>query len=192
MKKSLGITAAVMFVINFLLFTCTGVVPVQSPQIQFVEATPEHQTTFQAHYTSLVGDIEADDIQVPIPLKDRVFNKTGTQCVWVSLETLGRWAEEPKLIDPPLSSRSSCRTYANPSDVDHVLHQLGVKTAQISKFKRHWDTWVTVIYPDNEDKLNLKTNRIVLPRLLPIIDRNNPQGTYPKDYILMPQLGQPR
>jgi hypothetical protein len=156
---------------------------------------------------------------------------------------LGRWAEEPKLINPPLTSRSDCKGYSGPSAaaaklkkygvrfeqeyrnrekgialikkamrehrgclwgvpghamviihydeeanevkyVDNSDSRLKVQTITISRFKSRWDSWVLVIYADNDlfpDKVN------PLARRIPIKDRNNPQGTYPKDYIPLPQ-----
>ena len=38
-------------------------------------------------------DEDLSDLMVPIPMRDRVFNRTGIQCVWASTEALGRYAE---------------------------------------------------------------------------------------------------
>jgi len=250
-KKQWFIVATAVCAFNFAVLFWSSV-EVPSPTARFVDSPiSTHQTRFQAHYDSQYGEEEPENIQVPIPKKDRIFNRTGTQCVWVSLETVGRWAEEPKLVDPPISSRPECQSYANPSSVHRVLTKLGVKfeqttsglssamammkkatesgrgcvftipghamtmlhfdeakdevkwvdnvdrtlkvqTTKISTYKRYWDTWVIIIYPDNEDKLNFKIQKTALPRLLPIIDRNNEQGQYPKDYIPIPSLFVPR
>ena len=76
------------------------------------------------------GEIEEDlsKVMVPIPRKDRVFNKTSIQCVWCSLECIGRYAEEPKLIN--LTDQRDCKSYASPNSVHRKLTQLGVKFEQ--------------------------------------------------------------
>ena len=54
---------------------------------------PDYQTTYTETYWG--GEPDADelkDVQCPIPMKDRVRNYTGTQCVFSSLECLARWA----------------------------------------------------------------------------------------------------
>jgi len=69
-------------------------------------------------------------IQCPIPFKDRVPNRTGIQCVFSSIETLGRWIKIPALVNPPLTSRPECQGYSNPFDVGELLTRLGVRYDQ--------------------------------------------------------------
>lgn len=71
-----------------------------------------------------------EQLQCPIPPKDRVKNYTGIQCVYSSIEALGRWAEEPKLINPPITSRSDCKGYSGPSRAAEILNKLQVKFEQ--------------------------------------------------------------
>ena len=59
-----------------------------------------------------IEDENLSEIMVPILLKDRVLNKTGIQCVWSTLETLGRYAEEEKLID--LTDLFDCQAHSDP------------------------------------------------------------------------------
>ena len=61
-------------------------------------------------------------------MKDRVYNKTGIQCVWASLECIGRYAEEPKLID--LTKDPECKSYSSPSGAAHKLNKMRVKFEQ--------------------------------------------------------------
>ena len=90
-----------------------------------------YHTTYIAPYVSDQSNREETlDIQCPIPMKDRVKNHTGIQCVFSSIEMLGRWAEEPKLTDPPITSRSDCKSYSGPSDAANKLRRLGVKFEQ--------------------------------------------------------------
>jgi hypothetical protein len=176
---------------------------------------------------------------VPIPMKDRVFNKTSIQCVWCSLETIGRYAEEPKLIG--LTDLLDCKSYASPASASAKLKQLNVKFEQttsksdrsliiksvvkekrgclfaipghamtlvhydeqknvvkyinnsdktlqirtwtIEEFNKHWDGWICAIYADND----IIPQKYTLPAsTIPIIDRNNPQGEYKKDYVIQP------
>lgn len=76
-------------------------------------------------------DEDLSKVMVPIPMKDRVFNKTGIQCVWCSLECIGRYAEEPKLIN--LTDSRDCKSYANPSNVNQKLKELKVKFEQTTE-----------------------------------------------------------
>lgn len=186
-------------------------------------------------------DEDLKDVMVPIPMKDRVFNKTGIQCVWCSLETIGRYAEEKKLID--LTELPDCKSYSGPSSAARKLKQLGVKFEQttnksdrsllirsvvkerrgclfgipghamtlvhydetkgvvkyinnsdrtlavrtwtMAEFNRRWEGWICVIYAEN-DIIPQKYGPVI-PEL-PIVDRDSPQGKYPKDYILGPTL----
>ena len=203
---------------------------------------PNYQTAKAVSYYSLEPDQSLDDLQSPIPMKDRVKNYTGIQCVYSSIEMLGRWAEEPKLMSPPITSRSNCKGYSGPSRAAEILRSLNVKFEQshsnrekglalirkamaehrgcmfgipghamvivhfdeaknvvkyvdnsdhslviqemtVTRFLKKWDTWVLVIYAD-VDVIPMKTNP--LARRIPIIDRNNQQGTYPPEYIPLP------
>lgn len=186
------------------------------------------------------ADEDLTDVMVPVPMKDRVFNKTGIQCVWASLELLGRYAEEPKLIG--LTNDPDCKSYSSPGSASRKLKQIGVKFEQttsksdrsliikgvvkerrgvlfaipghamvlvhydeekgiikyinnsdkdlkirtwtMEEFNKRWDGWICIIYADN-DIIPFKYTPPA--SLLPIMDRNNSQGTYPKDYILIPK-----
>jgi hypothetical protein len=205
----------------------------------------EHLTTYTPMYTSLAGEYEPLNIQCPIPMKDRVINGTGIQCVWSSIEMLGRWAEEPKLTNPPITSRLDCKSYSSPSLaaqrmielqvrykqeygdknrglvlirqamsegrgclfgvpghamvlvhfdesanivkwVDNSDRTLKVQTMTVGQFLSKWDSWVLVIYADNDivpKKINMIRNPVFQ---MGIQDRNNPQGQYPRDYIPLP------
>jgi hypothetical protein len=203
----------------------------------------KYLTKFTPTYTSVGEEENLDELQCPIPMKDRVPNGTGIQCVWASLEMLGRFAEEPKLVNPPLTSRGDCKSYSSPSLAAERLNQLKVKfeqtydnrakgvalirkamvegrgclfgvphhamvlvhyddskgfvkyvdnsdsrlavqTMTMERFNQRWDTWVTVIYADN-DIIPAKLGRFA--RRLPIWDMNNPQGKYAPDYIPLPR-----
>jgi len=95
-------------------------------------AWPYITTNYVEPYTSIYGEDEPTDIQCPIPMTDRVKNGTGIQCVWSSIETLGRWAEEPKLVNPPLTSRSDCKSYSGPGLAAKKLKELGVRFEQVA------------------------------------------------------------
>jgi len=66
-----------------------------------------------------------DDVQVPIPFKDRVPNRTGIQCVWSSAETLARYAECKKLYDITLND--NYKSYAGPASLKAMLEKYNVK-----------------------------------------------------------------
>jgi len=76
---------------------------------------------------SFEGAVDEDlsDVMVPIPMKDRVYNRTGIQCVWASTEALGRYAEEPKLIN--LTDDPECKSYANVYSFQRKMRERGVK-----------------------------------------------------------------
>jgi hypothetical protein len=73
-------------------------------------------------------DEDLNNVMVPIPMENRVFNKTGIQCVWCSLETCGRYAEEPKIIN--LTDLNDCKGYSSPSATAAKLKQLKIKFEQ--------------------------------------------------------------
>jgi len=203
----------------------------------------KYLTKHTPSYTSNVPEENLDELQCPIPMSDRVHNYTGIQCVWSSLEMIGRFAEEPKLMNPPLTSRSNCKSYSSPSlvrerltelkikfeqtyddrgrgialikkamsegrgclfgvpghamvlvhyddtknfvkYVDNSDRNLAVQTMTMERFNQRWDTWITVVYADN-DIVPVKLGRFA--RQLPIFDQNNPQGKYPLDYVPIPR-----
>lgn len=90
--------------------------PVANPVAEY-EGTPEEEE-------------ELKDVQVPVPMKDRVFNRTGIQCVWCSLECCGRWAEEQKLIN--LTDLPDCKSYSSPGSAARKLNQIKVKFEQVT------------------------------------------------------------
>lgn len=68
--------------------------------------------------------------------------------------------------------------------VDNSDRSLRVQTMTVRRFQQRWDGWICVIYADPDIvpyKVGNWANKI------PIKDRNNPQGEYPKDYIPMPK-----
>jgi len=71
---------------------------------------------------------ELKNVMVPIQMQDRVYNKTGVQCVWASIECVGRYAEEPKLIG--LTKDKDCQSYASPSSLSAKLKKLNVRYEQ--------------------------------------------------------------
>jgi hypothetical protein len=90
----------------------------------------DYETSFIQSYDSDDSEPELDNLQCPIPKKDRVKNYTGIQCVYASIEMIGRWAEEAKLINPPITSRPDCKGYSGPSQAAKILNNLGVKFEQ--------------------------------------------------------------
>lgn len=181
---------------------------------------------------------EEDQTMVPIPMEDRVFNETGIQCVWASIECLGRYADEPKLIG--LTNYPDCKSYASPSSLAVKLKKLNVKFEQttnradksliiksvvqdrrgclfaipghamtlvhydekegivkyinnsdkslkirtwtMKEFNQRWDGWICVVYPD----IDLVYKKYTHSYPIPIVDKNCPQGTYERQYILIP------
>lgn len=104
-----------------------------SPQSLLPVWDQNYRTSFSETYDSGVPEDEEKElegVQCPIPMSDRVRNHTGIQCVFASIECIGRWAEEPKLMNPPLTSRSDCKSYSGPSDAASKLTKYGVKFEQ--------------------------------------------------------------
>lgn len=91
----------------------------------------DYKTTFVESYRSKVFEPSLDSLQCPIPKEDRVKNYTGVQCVYSSIEMLGRWAEEPKLINPPITNRDECKSYSSPERAKKILEKLQVKFEQV-------------------------------------------------------------
>lgn len=68
--------------------------------------------------------------------------------------------------------------------IDNSDRSLKIQTWPMSKFNKLWGGWIMVVYAQ-KDLFPAKAGGN-LPNQLPIIDRNNPQGLYPKDYIPSP------
>jgi len=96
----------------------------------------DHVNTAIPAYISSGRDAALETLQCPIPKSDRVKNYTGIQCVWSSIETLGRWAREDRLTKPPLTSRKDCKSYSGPALSAKVLNSLGVRFKQTYGDKR--------------------------------------------------------
>ena len=235
-----------LLIILISLSSCknsTGPVILHNKQSLLPVWDAEYRTTKVQSYSSN-GVAEEPEIQCPIPMKDRVANYTGIQCVYSSIETIGRWAECQALITPPLTSRPDCKSFSGPNQAAAKLNELGVRfeqsyhgqsngialikkamlegrgclfgipghamvlvhydeekdvvkwidnsdrnlrvqTMTVNRFKSTWNEWVLVIYAQ-PDVVQFKLNRISTPNKIPIIDRNNPQGTYPKNYVPTP------
>ena len=77
---------------------------------------------------------DPSDVMVDIPLSERVYNRTGIQCVWSTLETLGRFADEPKLFN--LSTQKDCQAFGNPKSVAAKLNKFQVKFEQSNNHDR--------------------------------------------------------
>ena len=224
-----------LVIYTILLFTTGGIGSDQ--ECQYPNPSLPIQINPVAFYEG-EEDEDLSNVMVPIPMKDRVYNKTGIQCVWCSLETCGRYAEEKKLIG--LTDQADCKSYASPSSAATKLKKLNVKYEQttsksdrsliiksvveekrgclfavpghamtlvhydekkgivkyinnsdktlkirtwtMEEFNKRWDGWICVIYADN-DIIPQKNSPKVDSK---IIDRNGPQGSYDKDYILQP------
>jgi hypothetical protein len=54
----------------------------------------------------------------------------------------------------------------------------------MKEFNKYWDGWVLAIQADN-DIVPLKYQNFKID--VPVIDRNNKQGVYSKEYIIQPK-----
>ena len=123
------LTAAIFLI----LVACIGGTNVAQPhatQNHRVMNDGNYRTIRVLDYDSTDGEEEPDDIQCPIPMEDRVRNHTGIQCVFSSIEMLGRWCGEPKLMNPPITSRRDCKRFSGPTDAGQKLDALNVKYEQ--------------------------------------------------------------
>lgn len=68
--------------------------------------------------------------------------------------------------------------------IDNSDRSLKVQTWPMSKFNRLWGGWIMVVYAEKE--LFPAKAGSGFANQIPILDRNNPQGIYPKDYIPNP------
>lgn len=124
----------ILFLMIFLAlsdnFFDGGLGKYQPAPILVSQIEEDYQTTFVSTYESDQAEPKLNNLQCPIPKQDRVKNYTGIQCVYASIEMLGRWAEEPKLINPPITSRPECKGYSGPSQAAKILNNLKVKFEQ--------------------------------------------------------------
>lgn len=121
MKRLLAITICLL--IGIITISSAQKLPEQADNL-----CPIPGVTVQIAVADEGEDEDLANVMVPIPMKDRVFNKTGIQCVWCSLETCGRYAEEPKLIN--MTDLADCKSYSSPENVAFKLKQLKVKYEQ--------------------------------------------------------------
>ena len=136
MNKKLAIISSILFFLVIILslrndvFAAKGLKKYEKAPLLASKLVQDYQTSFVQSYKSRVFEPSLDDLQCPIPKNDRVKNYTGIQCVYASIEMLGRWAEEPKLIKPPITSRQDCQGYSGPDRAASILNSLGVKFKQ--------------------------------------------------------------
>lgn len=117
-----------LFLLNFAEATETLVRYKEVSKVSQNES--DYVNTYTPTYLCDGQDVPLDDLNCPIPHKDRVKNYTGIQCVYSSIEALGRWAEEPKLINPPITSRPDCKSFSGPKQAGAILDRLKVKFEQ--------------------------------------------------------------
>jgi len=111
-----------------VIFVCLAVVSFGIAEKVYPDPTGWVQNPIAQYEGEPDNDSELQDTQVPIPMKDRVYNRTGIQCVWCSCEVLGRYAEEPKLIN--LTYDPDCQGYSTPFRTKRKLNQIGVNFIQ--------------------------------------------------------------
>lgn len=118
------------------LILSATILPAAETLVRYKEVTKvsdkesDYVNTYVPTYECESPEISTEGLQCPIPLEDRVRNHTGIQCVYSSIEALGRWAEEPKLVEPPLTSRAECKGYSGPRQAAAVLDRLKVRYQQ--------------------------------------------------------------
>lgn len=134
-KLTISIISIISFAIMILLIIDTDK---GASSLDRYNVAPKKASTLEEDYVNIFTptyksnnvEPELESLQCPIPPEDRVRNYTGIQCVYSSIEALGRWAEEPKLMDPPLTSRPDCKSYSGPKQAGAILEKLKVKFEQ--------------------------------------------------------------
>lgn len=114
--------------ILFLLIAICSLSISQTSKVPNIHPAADGRTHNPAALFEGPEDEDLSSVMVPIPMKDRVFNKTGIQCVWASLECIGRYAEEGRLTN--LTSLPDCKSYSSPSGAAKKLKELGVRFEQ--------------------------------------------------------------
>jgi len=72
-------------------------------------------------------DPELEGIQVPIPKEMRIFNKSGSQCVWVTAEMLGNYHH----VQGTQRLQDQYRHATGPGEFSRVMNQRNVKFKQV-------------------------------------------------------------
>lgn len=67
---------------------------------------------------------------IEIDKAEFVLNRTGTQCVWSSLETVGRKLGIMNLTNPPITEDPRCQEGANYNQVHQILSERNVQHCQ--------------------------------------------------------------
>jgi hypothetical protein len=134
-KYTIFISVFIFIFIFIFIFNISqaeeSLVRYKEPQTDIdLKSDSAHTNTYIPTYLHQGPDIPLEGLQCPVPHKDRVKNYTGIQCVYSSIEMLGRWAEEPKLTEPPITSRSDCKGFSGPGRASEILNKLGVKFEQ--------------------------------------------------------------
>jgi len=70
--------------------------------------------------------------------------------------------------------------------IDNSDKSLKIQTWSMEKFNKLWGGWILVVYAEN-DLFPEKSFNGNFPNQIPIVDRNNTQGEYPKNYIPIPK-----
>lgn len=115
MKRNSWFMLGVCVYLTFVFVKTTGV--------GIENLYPNPFLTSRNPVASFEGEIDEDlsDVQAPIPMKDRVPNRTGIQCVWSSIETLARYCGEERLYD--LTRNNNYKSYASPSSARRMFEK---------------------------------------------------------------------
>ncbi len=97
--------------------------PTQPPQPPIVQSPPAPPVPQEKPRPI---DPELVDVQVPIPKEMRVYNKSGMQCVWSTIEMLSKYNNIPKGKDITLTHKNA----TGPREVKYVLESRGIKFKQ--------------------------------------------------------------
>lgn len=72
-----------------------------------------------------IEDENLDNLQAPIPMEDRVPNRTGIQCVWSSIETLARYCGEERLYN--ITYNDNYKSYASPNSTRRMFEKYEIE-----------------------------------------------------------------
>lgn len=72
-----------------------------------------------------IEDENLDNLQAPIPMEDRVPNRTGIQCVWSSIETLARYCGEERLYN--ITYNDNYKSCASPKSARRMFEKYEIE-----------------------------------------------------------------
>lgn len=92
-----------------------------------------------------------DEKVFKIKKKNFVVNKTGKQCIWSCIETIGRNYNVKKIISPPLTTREECQKGGDSNQISKLLDKIKVqyKISENNSFKYIYENTPIIVGMNN-------------------------------------------